>query len=144
MAANPVEMNQDCELVAQALPESRQRLTQGKPETQNAPDGSTELVQSTPKKHGGKRAGAGRKPDIERALAHPIKPVTAAMVLAQVDEFKLWKGLLKHPDARIRLDAAKYCTDRRDGKAKQAIEHLGPDGGPLQAAVLVKFVESEK
>ena len=107
--------------------------------------GEIKRVNKPPKTRGGRRKGAGRKPKWEKALQkHVAKPITAAIVLAEHDELRLWGRFLSSPDARIALDAAKYLTDRRDGKAKQAIEHLGPDGGPLQAAVLVKFVESEK
>lgn len=100
-------------------------------------------VQSIPKKRGGKRPGAGRKPEILKVLHPDIKPATAASILAQHDESAIWTRFLRSRDERIALDAAKYLTDRRDGKAKQAIEHSGPDGGPLKAAVLVKFVGTE-
>lgn len=70
-----------------------------------------------------------------------VKKVMAEQVLASIDELKLWQELLSAertvvtktgsfdvPDWSTRLDALKYLTDRRDGKAPQAI--TGPDGGP--------------
>ncbi len=67
--------------------------------------------------HGGKRTRAGRKPGA-RALVTRSK---AEGVLATVDEEKIWQRLLRSHNSRIVLDAMKYLTDRRDGKAVQAI-----------------------
>lgn len=36
---------------------------------------------------------------------------------------------------KIRLDAAKYLADRAYGKAPQAVELQGKDGGPLIAVI---------
>lgn len=36
---------------------------------------------------------------------------------------------------KIRLDAAKYLADRAYGKAPQALELQGKDGGPLVAVI---------
>ena len=54
-----------------------------------------------------------------------IKAITAAELLAHVDEPQLWKGLLTHKSPDVRLRTLQYLTDRRDGKAKQAIEVKG-------------------
>jgi hypothetical protein len=79
---------------------------------------------------GGKRPGAGRKPgaiDKATALARAEpeirivrasaagRAVTAAIILASVDEGGLWRKHLM--DENKGLDALKYLTDRRDGKA---------------------------
>jgi hypothetical protein len=84
---------------------------------------------------GGKRQGAGRKPgSINRITAlrnanqelREIKgqrareAVTAAAVLGAIDEMGTWLKLVADP--RTRLDAMKYLTDRRDGKAQQGID----------------------
>jgi hypothetical protein len=45
----------------------------------------------------------------------------AAEILSAVDEVEVWKGLIACGDYRTRLDAMKYLTDRRDGKAPQAV-----------------------
>lgn len=83
---------------------------------------------------GGKRDGAGRK----RSPAKYLRKATAAAILAAVDEQKLWKDLLDAKvEPRIRLDALKYLTDRRDGKPAQAISF--PEGGD---AVPVRIISS--
>ena len=74
-----------------------------------------------PKGRGGKRPGAGRKPNYLKRLG--IKAVTAAEILAHVDEVELWLGLLA--DKNYKLQALQYLTDRRDGKAKQAVQVSG-------------------
>lgn len=66
---------------------------------------------------GGARLGAGRKSNAVKALAR----VTAEEILAQHNEIQIWSGFLNHHDVRIRLEAAKYLTDRRDGKAAQSV-----------------------
>jgi hypothetical protein len=76
-----------------------------------------------PKGRGGKRPGAGRKPNYLKRLG--IKAITAAEILAHHDEPELWKGLLTHKSPDVRLRTLQYLTDRRDGKAKQAVEVSG-------------------
>ena len=76
-----------------------------------------------PKARGGKRPGAGRKPNYLKRLG--IKAITAAEILAHHDEPELWKGLLTHKSPDVRLRTLQYLTDRRDGKAKQAVEVSG-------------------
>jgi hypothetical protein len=76
-----------------------------------------------PKGRGGKRLGAGRKPNYLKRLG--IKAITAAEILAHHDEPELWKGLLTHKSPDVRLRTLQYLTDRRDGKAKQAVEVSG-------------------
>lgn|ERR1039457_6396320 len=81
---------------------------------------------------GGSRAGAGRKVgSVERKTAIRIvapliqgmaakEAVTAAAILASVDEKALWLEELADP--RYRLKALIYLTDKRDGKARQGLE----------------------
>jgi hypothetical protein len=76
-----------------------------------------------PRGRGGKRPGAGRKPNYLKRLG--IKAITAAEILAHVNEPELWKGLLNHKSPDVRLRTLQYLTDRRDGKAKQAVEVSG-------------------
>ena len=80
-------------------------------------------TQIPPKGRGGKRTGAGREPNYFKRLG--IKAITAAELLAHVDEPELWKGLLTHKSPDVRLRTLQYLTDRRDGKAKQAVEVSG-------------------
>jgi hypothetical protein len=86
--------------------------------------GTIELQQNgMPKGRGGKRPGVGRKPNYFKRLG--IKAITAAEILAHHDEPELWKGLLTHKSPDVRLRTLQYLTDRRDGKAKQAVEVSG-------------------
>ncbi len=49
--------------------------------------------------------------------------VTAALILASVDEGGLWRKHLTDADANISMGALKYLTDRRDGKAVEYKKH---------------------
>jgi hypothetical protein len=49
----------------------------------------------------------------------------AAEILAHHNESELWSGLLTHKSPDIRLRTLQYLVDRRDGKAKQAVEVSG-------------------
>jgi hypothetical protein len=74
-------------------------------------------------KLGGKRPGAGRKPDYLKRLG--VTPVNAAQILERYDPHVFWGWFLKHPNPKIRLEAAQYLTDRRDGKPRQAVDVSG-------------------
>jgi hypothetical protein len=58
--------------------------------------------------------------------------VLAEEILAGVDEAAVWRELVSAGDLRIRLDALKYLTDRRDGKAPQAVPATPALEGPLR------------
>ncbi len=75
------------------------------------------------RKLGGKRLGAGRKPNYLKRLG--VTPVNSAQIMTQYDEHEAWGWFLKHPSASIRLQAWQYLTDRRDGKPKQAVDISG-------------------
>jgi hypothetical protein len=90
------------------------------------------------KGRGGKRPGAGRKPNMFKHLYLPGGTVTrnqrprqrpsytAAEVLARCcNEIEAWKWFLTHKDPDIRLKAFVYLTDRRDGKPRQAVDVSG-------------------
>jgi hypothetical protein len=99
---------------------------------------------------GGSRTGAGRKVgSVERKtalrIAAPLiqgttarEAVTAAAILSSVDEKALWLEELADP--RHRLKALMYLTDKRDGKARQALEltheEEHPDPGQRIAELL--------
>src|SRR5664279_447519 len=70
---------------------------------------------------GGKRGGAGRKPSKVVEARKVIAASGNGQVLATVNENKIWRGLINCRDPRIKLDAMKYLTDRRDGKATQSL-----------------------
>lgn len=96
-------------------------------------------------KRGGSRPGAGRKPKAKVL----VRKILAEDILASVDEKSLWKSLLRDEDSRIKLDALRYLTDRRDGKAAQSVAVSGVDGEPLFASpadrpfIHIHFVESD-
>lgn len=92
---------------------------------------------------GGKRPGSGRKAKNPKTILARIDKVTAAMILAQIDENQIWLRHINSENARISLDALKFLTLMRDGKPKQPLEHSGPDGAPLiQPAVTWHIVDS--
>lgn len=89
---------------------------------------------------GGKRLGAGRKPHKIKGLLKDLPPDTAALILTDMDAAKKWRQLADSKDERIVLDTLKYLTDRAYGKPKQAIEHSGEDGGPIEHCI--RFVSA--
>jgi hypothetical protein len=72
---------------------------------------------------GGRRKGAGRKPNYLKKMG--ASPLTAAHLLAHVDELKLWEHLLHDKSSDVRMRALSYLTDRRDGRAKQSMDVSG-------------------
>lgn len=80
---------------------------------------------------GGKRAGAGRKAKPKTSFAPKAQSVEVLGKLGGEHQGKklptendLWLTLLVAQDLRIRLDALRYLTDRRDGRAVQTVNHL--------------------
>jgi hypothetical protein len=53
-----------------------------------------------------------------------MRRTMATEILSAVDEVQVWRELIERADYRTRLDAMKYLTDRRDGKAPQAVISL--------------------
>lgn len=84
---------------------------------------------------GGKRAGAGRKPDEFKRLMADIASSKEALELVQgaikgdpVDEFLVLQTGVQvpvKPDAATRLKFLQYATDHGYGKANQPLEHKG-------------------
>ncbi|HEY2496545.1 MAG TPA: hypothetical protein VGK24_05710 [Candidatus Angelobacter sp.] len=113
--------------------------------------------------HGGKRTGSGRKKTKLSVTGEKLKKVTAEEILAASDEIEGWHELLTAttvssvvvvhvgedgkpqgeptremitvPDLRIRLEARKYLTDKRDGKAPQALLHKTTEDEPFKVIV---------
>ena len=86
-------------------------------------------------RRGGKRAGAGRKKGFK--LAKTIKAqVTADAILKGIGEDQAWKWAAhtarKKRDVKTYVDILKYLTDRRDGKARQALDIGNDKGRPFQ------------
>ena len=81
-------------------------------------------------KNGGARPGAGRKPGkvgaAKRALADMAKDHAQ-------DALRTLVNIAKDKEAphAARVSAANAILDRGYGKPPQALEHSGPDGGPM-------------
>ena len=73
-------------------------------------------------KNGGKRAGAGRKPGM---VAQAVARSQAAAILEKIDDGEAWTWAYstarKADDVKSVVEILKYLTDRRDGKAPQAV-----------------------
>jgi hypothetical protein len=54
-------------------------------------------------------------------LALTARPIHIADCLCELCR---WWAVLNAQDLRLRFDALKYLTDRRDGKAVQTVNHL--------------------
>lgn len=67
-----------------------------------------------------------------------IRKVVAEQILDSVDELGLWQDLLMSEDERIRLEALKYLTNRRDGQPPQSIR-MGPEPEPGPTLVTCTF-----
>lgn len=110
-----------------------------------------------PAGHGGARPGAGRKPKAER-FAGPVAEaeqriadrlpelIDNLFVLAagvRVQEADKDGGVdiyTEPPDRR----ANEYLIDRVLGKPRQAVEHSGPDGGPIGHEVDVRTLSDDE
>lgn len=91
---------------------------------------------------GGKRAGSGRKPSTIKGIVKRLPKESAALILDEIKANKKWVDLANSEDERIVLEVLKYLTDRANGKARQAVEVTGEDGGPVQTAINVTFVKT--
>jgi hypothetical protein len=92
------------------------------------------------KKRGGKRPGAGRKPNFLKRSGLP--PMSAHIVLAHFDQVKLWSSVLNSKSDDVRLRALQYLVDREQGKAPDrlisdisaiSVEFVAEKGGQLEA-----------
>jgi hypothetical protein len=79
-------------------------------------------------RRGGRRKGAGRKPNYLKRLGIP--PISAAHILAHVDETKLILSLLDDKSAEVRLRTWVCLREMRDGKPRQAV---GVYGAPVDS-----------
>lgn len=84
---------------------------------------------------GGKRKGAGRKPNYVKRIG--VAPITAAKLLALVDEEKFILNLLHDRSADVRLRTWTTLREHRDGKPRQAflgaMAHIGGAGSAGRA-----------
>jgi hypothetical protein len=77
---------------------------------------------------GGTRAGAGRKP---KAISAARRSFAEDMLPAELEN-ALWDRMLHSNDDRVVLDALKFLTDHKYGRAVQRAESMGPEGGPIR------------
>jgi hypothetical protein len=89
------------------------------------------------KPKGGKRPGAGRKSNAEKAkqLGFILKGFSV-----DAQEIK-WNQLLSSNDENIVLKTMVYLSNRIYGMPKQALEHSGEGGGPI--GVKIEFVNPQ-
>jgi hypothetical protein len=67
------------------------------------------------KKRGGKRPGAGRRPNYLKRSGLPA--MSAHIILAHFDQVRLWSAVLNSKSDDVRLRALQYLVDREQGKA---------------------------
>ncbi len=89
---------------------------------------------STPiKGRGGRRPGAGRPKG--RKDAKTLEIEAAAKVYAD-DALKALAHVAMHGESEpARVSASVALLDRGYGKARQAVEHSGPDGQPFRVVI---------
>jgi len=71
------------------------------------------------KKRGGRRPGAGRRPNFLKRSGLP--PMDAHIILAHFDQVKLWANVLNSKSDDVRLRALTYLIDREQGKAPDRV-----------------------
>jgi len=76
-------------------------------------------------KRGGKRPGAGRKPNYAKRLLSGVKPITAAEAIEGVNIKALVHDLLKNGSRQVKLQTLTVLWDRIYGKPKQDVAVSG-------------------
>lgn len=86
---------------------------------ENAAEGKS--AESKPSKRGGKRPGAGRKPNLAKHLLRGVTRHTLSQAVQDIDVTGIVTGLLKSKLEIIRLQTLNFVFDRLLGKPKQDI-----------------------
>jgi len=76
-------------------------------------------------KRGGKRPGAGRKPNLAKILLKGVSRTTILAAVENVDVGAIIIGLLKSKREQTRLEALHFVFDRVIGKPKQDLNFSG-------------------
>jgi hypothetical protein len=76
-------------------------------------------------KRGGRRPGAGRKPNLAKRLLSGVKPLTAAEALEGVDVRAIVHDLLKNGSRPVKLQTLTVLWDRIYGRPKQEMNVSG-------------------
>src|SRR6516165_1003983 len=100
------------------LQEQQQPITQ--PEI--VPQADSRLIKSH---HGGKRPGAGRKPNLATRLLKGFTRETIAQAVADVDVKEVIIGLLKARSERTRLETLAFLRDTLYGRPAQSVSLSG-------------------
>jgi len=82
------------------------------------------LRESKPKR-GGKRPGAGRKPNLAKHLLKGVTRDTIIQAVENVDVQAVILGLLRSKKEIIRLQTLNFIFDRIQGKPKQDVSVSG-------------------
>jgi hypothetical protein len=97
--------------------------------------------------HGGARKGAGAKP---KAIVQAKQNFAASILDSELEE-AMWREMLNatrsyysegmgepvtEPDYKIRLDALKYLSDQKYGKAPQSVKIGGDDESPIKLLLI--------
>ena len=85
--------------------------------------GVSESSESRPKKHGGKRPGAGRKPNLARRLLKGFSRDAIAEALATVDVGMVVTSLLKSKREKTRLETLIFVRDTLIGRPAQNVSY---------------------
>ena len=94
------------------------------PEIAAETDSKQSMESNPPKKpKGGRRPGAGRKPDLARRLARQITRETAGELLAfnADDIYKMFRDIFKGGNRALQLQAWTALNDRHFGKPRQDV-----------------------
>jgi hypothetical protein len=98
-------------------------------EAQNAPETTPQAVskESEPPKsmRGGKRQGAGRKPNLTKILLKGVSRQTILAACENVDIGSVIIGLLRSKREQSRIEALHFIFDRVMGKPKQDVNVSG-------------------
>jgi hypothetical protein len=89
------------------------------------------------KQRGGRRPGAGRKPNLSKRLAARLTPATAGEVLSEIDVMAIYRDIFKNGSRTLKAQCVKDLWDRHWGKAKQDVS---VSGGVIHAHVRDPFL----
>ena len=97
-----------------------------------------ESAKST-RKRGGARPGAGRPKGGKNAATLELEALARACAPAAFAALKIIAK--KGASEAARVAAACAILDRGYGKPRQAVEHSGPEGGPVEIAVTHEIID---
>jgi hypothetical protein len=118
-------MNSEPEIVQNSSNEAPESPASEKPP-------QIESDESKKPKRGGKRAGAGRKPNLAKRLARQVTHATAGEILGSLDTEAMFRDIFKNGSRPLKLQAWIALNDRYFGKPKQDV---GVSGGLVHAHV---------